>query len=335
MAQTKRELVQAALDCKPVDRVPVGFWHHFLADQRHADALADHSAWVDNLAGHDTFYKSWHPDFMKIMTDGFFLYPHEQLHDLRSIKEAADIKPLGRDSAWVQKQVELCGILCERYGKEVMMFYNLFAPTRCIEFQQTGSDAKTVITGFMKEDPEALKEVMAVLTEDIATLAKAVITDGHADGVYLSVQNIPHPDMTEEKYKEFITPSEVAVLEAANAVSDYNLLHICGYMGCHNDLRWYKDYPAKAINWAAFFEGVPMEEGEEIFDHRCVIGGFDNNADGVLYSGTKEEVQAETRAILDKAGTRGVILGADCTVPKDIDPERFDWVRDAAATYHK
>lgn len=118
-------------------------------------------------------------------------------------------------------------------------------------------------------------------------------------------------------------------------MSDYNLIHICGYMGCHNDLRWHKDYPAKAINWAAFFEGVPMEEGEEIFDHRCVIGGFDNNADGVLYSGTKEEVQAETRAILDKAGTCGVILGADCTVPKDIDPARFDWVRDAAAAYHK
>ena len=66
-----------------------------------------------------------------------------------------------------------------------------------------------------------------------------------------------------------------------------------------------------------------------------MIGGFDNNADGVLYSGSKEEVQAETRAILDKAGTRGVILGADCTVPKDIDPERFNWVRDAAAAYKK
>ena len=85
-----------------------------------------------------------------------------------------------------------------------MVFYNLFAPTRCIEFQQTGSDAKTVITRFMKEDPEALKEVMAVLTEDIATLAKAVIADGHADGIYLSVQNIPHPDMTYEKYRELL-----------------------------------------------------------------------------------------------------------------------------------
>ena len=92
---------------------------------------------------------------MKVMTDGFFLYPHQQLHDLKSIRDAAGIRPLGRDSEWVQKQVELCGILTERYGKDVMVFYNLFAPTRCIEFQQTGSDAKTVITRFMKEDPEA------------------------------------------------------------------------------------------------------------------------------------------------------------------------------------
>jgi uroporphyrinogen decarboxylase len=55
----------------------------------------------------------------------------------------------------------------------------------------------------------------------------------------------------------------------------------------------------------------------------------------VLYSGTKEEVQAETRRLLDHAGTKGVILGADCTVPKDIDSERFNWVRDAAAGYGK
>ena len=83
------------------------------------------------------------------------------------------------------------------------------------------------------------------------------------------------------------------------------------------------------------FEGVPMERGEEIFDHRCVIGGFDNNPEGVLYSGIREEVEKETARILDKAGTSGVILGADCTVPKDIAPERFNWVRDAAAHYGK
>jgi uroporphyrinogen decarboxylase len=106
-------------------------------------------------------------------------------------------------------------------------------------------------------------------------------------------------------------------------------------MGCHNDLTWYKDYPFKAVNWAVAFEGVPLEKGEEIFDHRCVIGGFDNNPEGVLYSGSREEVEAETKKILDKAGTKGVILGADCTVPKDIDPVRFEWVREAAEKYSK
>lgn len=48
----------------------------------------------DNLAGHESFYQSWHPDFMKVMTDGFFLYPHQQLHDLKSIRDAAGIEPL-------------------------------------------------------------------------------------------------------------------------------------------------------------------------------------------------------------------------------------------------
>lgn len=71
-------------------------------------------------------------------------------------------------------------------------------------------------------------------------------------------------------------------------------------MGCHNDLTWYRDYPFKAVNWAVAFEGVPLEKGEEIFNHRCVIGGFDNNPEGVLYSGTREEVEKETAHILEK-----------------------------------
>ncbi|EOB21755.1 uroporphyrinogen decarboxylase family protein, partial [Streptococcus mitis 11/5] len=29
-------------------------------------------------------------------------------------------------------------------------------------------------------------------------------------------------------------------------------------------------------------------------------------------------------------GTRGVLLGADCTVPDDFELERLDWIRQAA-----
>ena len=35
--------------------------------------------------------------------------------------------------------------------------------------------------------------------------------------------------------------------------------------------------------------------------------------------------------LLAEAGREGVIIGADCTVPSDIDIERLQWVREKAA----
>lgn len=39
MTQSKKELVFAAMDNKPVDRVPSGFWFHFLQDEIHSDSF--------------------------------------------------------------------------------------------------------------------------------------------------------------------------------------------------------------------------------------------------------------------------------------------------------
>ena len=86
----------------------------------------------------------------------------------------------------------------------------------------------------------------------------------------------------------------------------------------------------EVINFASVVEGVSLSEGKKIFSGKAVIGGFANTKKGILYTGTKEEVQAETKKILKKAGTTGIILGADCTIPKDIDFERLEWVREAA-----
>ena len=75
--------------------------------------------------------------------------------------------------------------------------------------------------------------------------------------------------------------------------------------GHRNDLTWYADYDVKTINWAAVVEGVPLEEGRKIFGGRAALGGFGNLETEVLYNGTKEEVQAETKRILDHAGRQG------------------------------
>ena len=74
-------------------------------------------------------------------------------------------------------------------------------------------------------------------------------------------------------------------------------------------------------------EEMSLGEGKEFFGGRCVLGGFDNRKSGVLYSGSREEIEAETEKLVKEAGVKGVMIGADCSLPSDIATERFKWVR--------
>lgn len=333
MSQTKKQLLLAAFNNQPVDRVPVAFWYHFLPDPEHAQGLGHPEVAAENIAGLTKFYNEFQPDFVKIMSDGFFAYPNQALHDIKSTKEAEGINPVGGDAPWIEEQVNLVKAATSAFGSEVLLVYNIFAAPRYLEFVHSAGDANGNFVKLLKEDKAALKHILDVMSEDLAALARRVIADGKADGIYLSVQNIPKPEVTREVYDEIIAPAEKKILAAANAVSENNILHICGYEGSRNDLTWYKDYDAKIINYAANVEGIKLSEGKKIFGGKAIIGGFDNTKDGVLYKGTKEEIEAATEKIIKDAGKTGVIIGADCTVPSDIDLKRLSWVREKAAIF--
>lgn len=330
MAQSKKELVKAALDNQAVDRVPVGFWFHFLPSPETADSLAEPANVEKNVAGHRAFYEKFQPDFVKIMTDGYFLYPHPALAAVRSAADFGRLQPLGAGHVWIRKQVELVKRLQSIFGAEVLSFYNVFAPARVLEWSLPAY-TKTLLGDWIAADKEAVKRGLAVLAEDIAALSRAVIAEGGAAGIYFSVQNIDDVRVTKGVYAEVFAPGELAIQTAANAVSSYNILHICGYEGHHNDLSWYTGYPAKAINWAVQVEKLPLERGRELFGGRAVIGGFGNTKADLLYTGNEAVIKTAARSLLAKAGRTGVILGADCTVPGDIDLRHLEWVREAAA----
>ena len=132
-------------------------------------------------------------------------------------------------------------------------------------------------------------------------------------------------------HKKFIKTLLHRVLEATSAVGGVTVLHICGYEGARNDIHLFTDYPAQVINWAVGPEGISLAEGREIFGGRTVLGGFENGKNGLLYTGDKAAIQAETKRIIAETGTTGLVIGADCTIPSDIDEERIEWVREAAA----
>jgi len=226
---SKRELVLKAFRGEPVDRVPVGFWHHFTSEEEWLAGFGNQAIIDKNLAGHQAFLAEVEPDFIKLMSDGYFAYPNERLEKVQSIKDLADIEPLGADHPWISEQVELVQKIKAGFTEDLVAIYNIFAPVTYFKWlvgKVAGGD--DIIADFLAEDAVLTKRVLDVIAQDIAALTERIIKEAGADGIYLSVQSIQDARVSPEDYKAFIAPSELAVLEAANAAGGVNILHICG-----------------------------------------------------------------------------------------------------------
>ena len=329
---SKRELVLKAFRGEPVDRVPVGFWHHFTNEDEWLVGFGNQAIIEKNLAGHQAFLAEVEPDFIKLMSDGYFAYPNERLKKVQSIKDLADIEPLGADHPWISEQVELVQKIRAGFTEDLVAIYNIFAPVTYFKWligKVAGGD--DIIADFLVEDAVLTKRVLDVIAQDIAALTERIIKEAGADGIYLSVQSIQDARVSAEDYKAFIAPSELAVLEAGNAAGGVNILHICGYEGARNDVHLFTDYPAQVINWAVGPEGISLAEGRKLFGGRTVLGGFENGKNGLLYTGNQAAIQDETKRLIAEAGKEALIIGADCTIPSDIKAERIQWVRQAAS----
>lgn len=312
----KRERVLAALNNLPVDRPPVGFWFHFQADQGVGEAC---------VKAHLDYYNHIDVDMVKIMCDGYFDYPNPVAKSVQSPQDWYNMQPLGPDSPFIREQVARAKAVKAGLKDDMVVIYNVFAPFSLIRF----GTSDELVTRHLKEDPKAVQYALDVIAKDAALLSELLIREAGIDGIYYCVQGGEKDRMSVETYRELIGPSDRAVLEHANRFSENNVLHCCGWAGIPNHLEVWQDYPAKAINWACFIEDMDLTQGKAFFVGKCVLGGFDNRPCGVLFSGTREEVEATTRALVQAAGTTGVILGADCTLPASIDKERIGWVVDA------
>lgn len=328
---TKKDLVLQAIHNQTSQRPPVGFWFHYAKDEL-VDGFKDPSVFEANIAGHKKYYAEFQPDFVKIMTDGFFIYPNEAILTAQSAKDLKKAKPIGEKHPWIEKQVEFAKTITAIFDGQVLSFYNIFAPLTLFHFSR-GVETKPSLADFIAEDKEAAAHALKVMAQDLAALSRRVITEGGADGIYFSAQDAGDPRVTDEIRKNIIVPSDFAVLDGANSAGKLNILHICGYEGHRNNLAHFADYPAQIINWAVTVEKVSLGAGKKLFGGKPVIGGFDNTAKGVLYRGGKAEIEAETERLLKEAGATGVILGADCTVPRDINLDHLRWVREKAASF--
>ncbi|GHU42403.1 uroporphyrinogen decarboxylase [Bacilli bacterium] len=323
----KRARFQAVLDGQAVDRIPTGFWYHFFKDEL-VEATGQADLIADNVSGHQKFISAFAPDFIKLMSDGYFRYPNASNWRTASDTELLAVTTIGQNHVWLTEQVALVKAQHAQFSEAIFSFYNLFAPATYLKIALGGDDQLVHFVNGHSE--QAVGHIFDIVSHDIATLAAAIIRQGGADGIYYSTQNI---QSTNEPtiFNHLIKPSDVTVLKAAKAAGGTNILHICGYEGASNRLTDFSDYPADIVNWATAVEGVSLAQGRAIFPTQVLLGGFGNTTKDVLYRGTTADIAAATQAIITDFGddTR-FLIGADCTVPRDIDLKHLEAARKAA-----
>lgn len=306
----KRERMECFLAREAyTDGIPAAFFQHFDASKRHGDAAMQ--AQLD-------FFHDTDMDMMKIMFDD--IYPKfsvEKPEDWRRVPDFAADDPV------FTQQIELAERLVKAVGKEAGVYQTIFSP-----FVSAGCAVSpipvwdSVVTPHFLADPEAMT---AGLTKIAKTLG--CFRTEYCENRYRRILRIPAGRRIQPLFPaffdEWFKPLDVMLLQALKDTGKRVILHICGV---NMRLENYYDYPGDVVNMASVDNHIALEEARRVFG-RPVMGGIPNH--GVIVEGTREEVEAQVRDAMN-IDTRGIMLGADCTIPKEVSRRRLRWAVDAA-----
>lgn len=328
-----KQIIVDVFNGKKVDRVPVSFWYHFCQTSEFPSGLGNTELFKQTVEKHINLFKYLNLDLVKVMPDGYFTFPGFLGKDSSDVNVLKNLQPSDPHDQWFEEQIELVKQIKAATGEDAAVFYTVFSPLSLIAYSQFqfGKPALSdeYISELFKMESEAITHALEVVTNDTQKFAERLLTEAGADGIFFAVRN--YKKLDKDTYRKFIAPGETQILDAAAAIKDLTILHICGGFGLNNDFSYYEDYKAKAVNWATGVEKLSLGKGKEVFKGKAVIGGFNNTVSSILIHGSKKEITEETRRLIKEAGRDGIVIGADCSLPtNDVIDEKLRWVREAA-----
>ncbi len=311
-APNKRQLVLDLLDAgRSPSYVPAGFFIHF-GEENHVGQTA-----IDK---HAEYFRYTGMDFVKIQYEaGFPLHP-----EVERPEDWARLPLHGKE--FYAEQVGVVEGLVTALKKDALVIVTLYSPFMLA----CGSIGPERVVEHMEADPEAVRKGMDVITESLLLFVSECVRVG-VDGFYASTQGGEAGRFTRtESFGESVMPLDLRVQHEINDTCIFNILHVCDYHLPYDDLTPFLEYPGDVVNCSLHVgeETITPKEASELFD-RPFMGGLDRK--GIIVNGTAEEIRHEVRDVLAHAADRQ-ILGADCTLPGDI-----EWrnIRTAIAAAHE
>ena len=309
---TKRERVQAALAGKPVDRMPVAFWRHWPIDDQDAEALT--RATLDYQRRFD-----W--DFIKVTPSHTYciedygakhVYRGKAIGDrdhlervVKRIEDWDHIEPLDVRKGAYARQLRCLRMVLETRDPNTPVIQTVFNPIGMARY--LADEAYAV---HLRRDPERVERALSALTETCAAFSRAAIAEG-ADGIFLSTAAASYEVMSEDEYRRFGRPGDLAVLKAAGG-GWLNILHLHGQ---HPMFGHVTDYPVHVLNWHDRAAGPSLAEAAKLFPGALACGVEQFT---LLHFGTPAEVEAQVQDAITQMGGRRLIVAAGCTYPLTV-----------------
>lgn len=313
-----KERVIRAINGEETGGVPSSFSLHFPEGCGEGDA---------GVKAHLEFFEATGTDICKIMNENLIPY----CEGISCGKDYKNLPSFHLESGFMKKQVELTERILDACGSEKFMMGTLHGVVACgihpIEKKYGYDGSRLAMTEHFRQDRDTVLDAYKRITEGMCRLAEKYIALG-LDAVYYAALGGEYRYYTDEEFAQYIEPLDKQILKTIKDAKGYCFLHICKD---RLHMQRYKDYGtyADVVNWGVYEAPFSLEEGRTLFPGKAIMGGLANRS-GVLVDGTEEEIRTEVKRVIDGFGRKGFILGADCTLPTEIDYRRIRAAVEAA-----
>lgn len=328
-----------AVKGEPVDRVPVSFYgHNHQAERSYNTAVArllELNTKFDwdfiKIQLRPSYYGEawgckyrWTPDRGPVVED--FV-----------VKSADDLRRLKRQDPTegpLYEQIKVAQLFGEAVKGSVPYVHTIFSPLTVADELTGGlprSSSETVmVRKFMEDNPDALHHGLSIISQTLADYAREAIRAG-ADGIFLSTCAWSRDKITEEEYKIFGRPYDLAIYEAAiQEGATFNILHICRENIMFDLLS---DYPVQVINWDTLDPRNPsLKEARDKTD-KAFWGGIKHQT--TLLNGPVSEIAAQVHTAMEQTGGRRFFLGPGCAISSQVPDMHLLATKEALLTWQE
>ncbi|MBN1582703.1 MAG: hypothetical protein JXA89_18475 [Anaerolineae bacterium] len=308
----KRERVLAALDGRPVDRVPFAIWRHFYAQDRTAQDLAKATI---------GFYRRYDPDIIVILPGPLYMAEAWEM-DIRSfgndeiehyavspvVKRATDWRHLAEinvASTSLQREIEAVRLVKAQLNQEdAPLIFPLFSPLTTADILCQGR-----VIEDMRSFSNDLRSGLEVITAATLDLAMACLERG-VDGFMLINRLASRDKIRTREYRSFCQEFDLKVLEP---LVDRTEMRILNFEGQNLLFDQVSHYPVHAVSWETWRADPSIANASR--QVRCgLMGGLNPET---FVNGSVRDVHYQIDSAIEQSGGWHIIIAPSAPLSPD------------------